>query len=353
MIEDLEDVRGDSQSGKDEIRITLDRSQAARFGVDSQSISQILGLTFRGVAIGEFQGEDREIELGIVLEPSDRRNIENLKQLPLSYREGRPVLLGQVASFEIGKGPQSIEREQQKTALNIRASYEGDDFRDLTIRVEKLMNSLNFPAGYSWSFGRELRQQREQRNDMGINVLIAICCVYFVMAALFESFLHPLVIMLCIPFAGLGVVWTMMITRTPFNIMAMIGIVILTGIVVNNGIVLLDHVNALRRKGVPRSQAILDGCTDRFRPILMTALTTILGLMPLARGRAAGGAGYYSPLARAVMGGLAASTILTLIVLPTFYVIAEKSVAYLRKTWAWGMGRTPLPWREASPDQGQ
>lgn len=347
LIDDLEDVRGDSQSGKDEIRIALDRNQASRFGIDSRTISQVLGLTFRGVSIGEFQGEDREIELGIVLEPSDRRNIENLKQLPLSYRNGRPVLLGQVAKFEIGKGPNAIEREQQKTALNIRASYEGEDFRELTGRVEKLLNSMSFPAGYSWSFGRELRQQRAERDDMGINVLIAICCVYFVMAALFESFLHPLVIMLCIPFAGLGVVWTMMITRTPFNIMAMIGIVILIGIVVNNGIVLLDHVNALRKKGMPRSRAIIEGCTNRFRPILMTASTTILGLMPLAIGRAAVGDGYYYPLARAVMGGLAASTILTLIVLPTFYVLAEQAVAYLKKTWAWGMGRIPLPWRSA------
>jgi HAE1 family hydrophobic/amphiphilic exporter-1 len=121
--------------------------------------------------------------------------------------------------------------------------------------------------------------------------------------------------------------------------------------VVNNGIVLLDHVNSLRKKGYDRSRAIIDGCRDRFRPILMTASTTILGLMPLALGKASVGDGYYYPLARAVMGGLAAGTVLTLIVLPTFYVLAENGVARAKKTFAWAQGRQPLPWREAEAER--
>ena len=158
--------------------------------------------------------------------------------------------------------------------------------------------------------------------------------------------------MLCIPFAALGVIWTLMATSTPLNIMAMIGIVILIGIVVNNGIVLIDHVNNLRRLGLRRPEAIMEGCRQRFRPIMMTASTTILGLLPLALGTTSVAGGYYFPLARAVMGGLAASTILTLIVLPTFYVLSEKAVARVRLTLAWGMGRQRLPWRvqSSAPD---
>jgi HAE1 family hydrophobic/amphiphilic exporter-1 len=214
------------------------------------------------------------------------------------------------------------------------------------------MDSLEMPAGYSWSYGRQLRQSQEQRNDLGVNALLAIVCVYLVMAALFESLLHPLVIMQCIPFAILGVIWTLMLTGTPLNMFAIIGVVILIGIVVNNGIVLIDHINNLRRAGLDRERAILQGCRDRFRPIVMTAATTILGLTPLALGKAAVAGGYYFPLARAVMGGLAASTVLTLVVLPTFYVLAESAVAWIWQVILWGLRRGPLPWRGASPSTG-
>jgi HAE1 family hydrophobic/amphiphilic exporter-1 len=345
LLPGLEDVRTDLDEGRDEVRVILDRSQGGRYGVDSRTLAQILGLTFRGVPLRQFQGEEREIEMDIVLEPSDRRNIDNLARLPVSYRDGRPILLGQVARFEIAKGPQSIRREQQKTAITVRGSYEGDRYGDMTDSVERVMDTMEMPTGYSWSFGRELRDAQREQSDMGINILLAMCCVYLLMAALFESFLHPLVIMMCIPFAALGVIWTLMLSHTPFNLLAMIGIVILIGIVVNNGIVLLDHVNNLRRRGLTREQAIMEGCRDRFRPILMTAATTILGLAPLAIGKADVSGGYYFPLARAVMGGLATSTVLTLVVLPTFYVLAERATAWGKLTLAWGMGQGPLPWR--------
>ncbi|MBD3237192.1 MAG: MMPL family transporter, partial [Candidatus Eisenbacteria bacterium] len=346
QIPHLEDVRTDREEGRDEVRVVLDRALGGRYGIDSGTLAQILGLTFRGVPLREFQDEEREIEMDIVLEPSDRRNIDNLERLPVSYRDGRPILLGQMARFEIGKGPQMIRRQRQKTALTVRASYEGDQFGQVTDRVERVMDTMEMPAGYSWSFGRELQEARQEQSHMGINILLAICCVYLLMAALFESFLHPLVIMMCIPFAALGVIWTLMLSHTPFNLLAMIGIVILIGIVVNNGIVLLDHVNHLRRRGLSREEAILQGCRDRFRPILMTAATTILGLTPLALGKADITGGYYFPLARAVMGGLATGTVLTLVVLPTFYVLAEQAMTWVRGVIAWGMGRGPLPWRE-------
>ncbi len=356
LIEGLEDVGSNVDEGRDEVRVILDRQLAGRYGVSPRDLGQILGLTFRGVPLRKFQGRDREIDLGIILEPSDRRNIDNLAHLPVTYREGRPVLLGQIARFEIDKGAQGIRREQQKTALTVSGAYEGEEFGELTDEVSRILDSFDYPPGYSWSFGRRLREQQQQQSDMGINALLAVLCVYMVMAALFESFLHPLVIMLCIPFAGLGVVWTLLLTGTPFNLFAMIGVVILIGIVVNNGIVLLDHMNALRRAGRSREEAILEGCRDRFRPIIMTAATTILGLTPLALGKTAVADAYYFPLARAVMGGLATSTVLTLVVLPTFYVLAEDLSVHAKRLWFWGVGRERLPWRaegKRSPSGGR
>jgi HAE1 family hydrophobic/amphiphilic exporter-1 len=345
LLPDVKEVRTDLEQGRDEVRVVLDRSQGGRYGIDSRTLAQILALTFRGVPLREFQGEDREINMDIVLEPHDRRNIDNLMRLPISYRDERPILLGQVAHFEIAKGPQQIQREQQKTAITVRGSYEGEDYNHLVDQVERMMDNFELPPGYSWSFGRELREAQAEQNEMGINILLALCCVYLVMAALFESFLHPLVIMLCIPFAAFGVIWTLMATNTPFNLMAMIGIVILIGIVVNNGIVLLDHIHNQRKRGLDRESAILEGCRDRFRPILMTASTTILGLLPLAIGKAAVGDGYYYPMARAIMGGLATSTVLTLVVLPTFYVLSERAALSVKRTYHWGIGKGPLPWR--------
>ncbi len=351
-LPDVTEVRNDAREGRDEVRIILDRSQGGRYGVDSRTLAQILGLTFRGVPLREFQGTEREIDMDIVLEPSDRRNIDNLVRLPVTYRDERPILLGQLARFEVGKGPQQIHREQQKTAITVTATYEGDTYAQVKDQVERTMDTLEMPTGYSWSFGRELQQAAREQSQMGVNILLALICVYLLMAALFESYLHPMVIMLCIPFAGLGVIWGLMISGTPLNIMAMIGIVILIGVVVNNGIVLIDHINGLRRRGFDRTTAIVEGCRDRFRPILMTAATTILGLAPLAIGKANLSGAYYFPLARAIMGGLATSTVLTLVVLPTFYVLAERAMVWIRHALAWGLGRQPVPWRkgETAPD---
>ncbi len=345
LVEDLKEVRTDIEEGGDEVRIILDKSQGSRYDISSRTLANVLGLTFRGIPLREFQSRDREIDMDIVLEPSDRRNIDNLARLPITYREDQPILLGQIADFEMGKGAQYIHREQQKTAVSVNATYEGDNYGHVVDRVERIMNNIDLPTGYSWSFGDNLERSRDDMNEMTINIVIALICVYLLMAALFESFIHPLVIMLCIPFAGFGVVWTLMLTNTPNNIMAMIGMVILIGVVVNNGIVLLDHVNNLRRRGETRSTAIIEGCRERFRPILMTASTTILGLAPLAFGKADLGGGYYFPLARAIMGGLAMSTMLTLIVLPTFYVLAESGVAVIKRIFLWGIGKGPLPWR--------
>lgn len=344
LIEDVHDVRTQAEAGSDEIRVQLDRVVASRYGVNANDVAQILGLTFRGVPLRRMQGRDREIDLGIILEPADRQNVENLSDIPVSYRDERPVRLGQVSTFEFGRAPQQLFRQEQKTALTITGSYEGEEFGEVLDEVRGAMNSFAMPVGYSWSFGREIEQSQEGQNQMGTNLLLALFCVYLIMAILFESLLHPLVIMLCVPYALLGVMWTLMATGTPMNLFAMIGIVILIGVVVNNGIILIDHINDLRRRGLSREAAIREGCSDRFRPILMTASTTILGLVPLSIGGAHVAGAYYFPLARAVMGGLAASTVLTLIVLPTSYILAENLAHRVREGIDWGLRRGPLPW---------
>ncbi len=342
-VDGLEDVHSDLERGRDEVRVSLRPDESGRFGVTPRTMAEILNLTFRGMTIGTYKGPDREVPIGIVLEPGSRRSIENLSAMVVSRVDGTDISLGQIASFEVGRGPSQIYRESRRTAVPVRASYEGESFEEALEEVEALMSSLDMPEGYGWSFGRRFREAQAESDQMGVNVLLALACVYFVMASLFESFVHPLVIMLCIPFAIIGVIWMCILTGTPLNILGMIGIVILIGIVVNNGIILIDHINHHRRAGLSRGEAILRGGEERFRPILMTALTTILGLVPLAFGSASIGDGYYYPMARAVMAGLAASTVLTLLVLPTFYVIAERITLWNRRVWWRATGRLALP----------
>jgi HAE1 family hydrophobic/amphiphilic exporter-1 len=211
-----------------------------------------------------------------------------------------------------------------------------------------MMDSLGLPPGITWSFNDRIQEQGEEGKQMMLNYLLALALVYIVMASLFESLAQPFAILFSIPFSLVGATWLLALTGTPFNLMANMGVLILMGIVVNNGIVLLDRVNHYRREGQGREEAIFLAGRDRLRPILMTALTTVLGLLPLALGKTGmGGWAYYYPLARTVMGGLITSTALTLIVLPYISYGVESLALWMGRTW-----RAGEPRRAAAPAQG-
>lgn len=320
MIEGVGDLKSDADRGKSEIRIKVDPDQAGRFGISPASVSQIMGLTYRGVQLPRLQTGEKEIDLVVSLQPQDRESLENLSLLTVGAVQGQAVQLAQVADFEFGRSPERIMRRDQRTGVTVSGTWSGDKLDDALKQIRPVMDSLGLPLGYGWNFGSEIVRSQQQQSDMGMNMILALFCVFFVMASLFESLVHPVVVMGTVPFASLGVFWLMMATGTPFNIMAMIGMVILIGIVVNNGIVLVDHINGLRKRGMGLEEAILAGSADRLRPILMTAGTTILGLLPLAvaSGAHIGDAEYY-PMARAISGGLFSSTLLTLLVMPAYY----------------------------------
>ena len=345
LIEGVDDLRSDSDRGKSEIQIQVDQARAGRFGISPATISQIMGLTYRGVQLPRLQTGDKEIDMVVSLQPEDRESIENLYMLTVGEVDGRPVQLAQVADFHFGKSPERIFRRDQRTGVTITGTWDGDKLDDVLRKIRPVMDSMGLPFGYGWDFGSQIVRAQQQQSEMGSNMLLALVCVFFVMASLFESLLYPLVVMGTVPFASLGVFWLMMLTGTPFNMMAMIGMVILIGIVVNNGIVLIDHINGRRQAGLGLDEAIVDGCADRLRPILMTASTTILGLLPLAvlHGAHIGDAEYY-PMARAISGGLASSTLLTLLVMPTYY--------RLLTVWSERLGGAWRCWRGSFPGSG-
>ena len=275
----------------------------------------------------------------LALRMEDRSRLDDLRLIPIANEGGRPVLLGDIADFEVIERPREIQRENRKVRVAVRGTYEGDDWGNTQESIAEMMNAFNLPAGYSWSWNDRIVEQANEDAEMGVNFLLALVLVYLVMASLFESLTQPFAILFAIPFALPGTAWMLAITDTPFNLMAQIGLLILMGIVVNNGIVLMDHVNHFRRQGLSPEDAILRAGRDRLRPILMTAATTIIGLLPLAIGGVNVSGLLYYPMARTVMGGLISSVALTLLVLPYISLGTEGLSNWLRRVWDTSRGR--------------
>ncbi len=334
-IEGLKDVRSDGDSGDKEIRVEIDRTRAANVGLSTEAIAQAISVAMRGENLREFRGENGEIAMRLAFRDDDKQSIEQLANLPLYTPDQRRITLSAVASLRVGRSPAAIQRTDRQTAVILSANLE-EDFSSDDVRpaVNSLMDQIELPPGYSWKEGRGFERRDETAEMMTMNLLLGIACIFLVMAALFESMLLPFSIILgSIVFSIFGVFLFFAATGTTFSFMAMIGIMILIGVVVNNGIVLVDHINNLRQSGMTRTDAIVLAGRDRLRPILMTVATTIVGLTPLAMGTTQiGGDGPpYYPMARAIIGGLAFSTVVSLLVVPTLYVWFDGLAAWGRK----------------------
>jgi HAE1 family hydrophobic/amphiphilic exporter-1 len=326
QVPGLNDVRVNAGVTGWEMRVKVDREKARRYGLSSQQVAEVVAGAMRGSPLRSFRTPSGEVEMILELRREDRTDIDALRQLPLLTASGQRIALDAVAELSIGDVPGDVRRENRRTALSIQfgtaEKFTADDARK---RVTEIMQQLQFPPGYSWGFGQAFDDDQQAQNTMGTNMLLAIICIYIVMAALFESILAPTAIITGIFFSFVGVFWFFLFTGTTVSFMAMIGMLVLMGVVVNNGIVLIDHVHQLREQGLPRERALIQGSRDRLRPILMTAASTILAMVPLAVGQTTiGGDGPpYFPMARAVIGGLAFATVISLVVLPTIYVSLE------------------------------
>lgn len=322
QVEGLRDVRTTAEAGTEEVRLVVDRDRAMSYGLHSADVARMVSSGMRGSNLRRVRSTKGEVDVVVAFRDGDRETIDQLMMLPVAMNGDEPVTLASVARFEIAKGPVQINRENRQTSIAVMASLNGITMEEARKRMEAVMNQIQYPPGYGWSYGRSFRDSEQAMNQMVVNILLALALIYLVMASLFESTLYPAGIITCILFAVIGVFWFFMFTGTTFDLMAMIGILILMGVVVNNGIVLVDHINQLRSEGHTRADAIVQGGMNRMRPILMTAGTTVLGLIPLCVGTVQiGGDGPpYFPMARAIVGGLLFSTVVSMVVLPTFYV---------------------------------
>jgi HAE1 family hydrophobic/amphiphilic exporter-1 len=324
-VEGLEAVRSEAGTGEEEVQIVVNRDRASQLGLTTQQIALTVAGAMRGDRLPELRASDREITMRLAFRESDRQSVEDLARVPIMLADGGRTELGAVASFVVRPSDREIQRVNRLTTVAISANIaKGSTMDEVRKRVEPIMQDYPLPPGYGWKFGRGFDENDKAVQTMTQNMLLAVVLIFLVMAALFESTLYPLSIITSILFAIVGAIWFLTLTGTTITMMAMIGFMILIGVVVNIGIVLIAHVIDLREAGLARRDAILQAGRDRLRPILMTTLTTLLGMMPLAIGDAQiGGSGEgpaYFPMARAIIGGLGFSAIVSLLIVPVFYV---------------------------------
>lgn len=334
FIEEIVSLETDREKGSNEIRLHIKRDQAKKYGVSPQVISGTVQYALRGIPLPKYQTEEKEIDVRVQLREEDRRNLYQLKNLTFFSETGKEIPLDAVADFSIEKGYGGIQRENGKTTLSIKANLSKEMMGVVFAKVDKVMEGFEMPYGYSWSKGDRFRDMQESDDSQQFAIILAITFVFLLMGFLFESFVLPLSVIISIPFSFFGAFWLMYLTGTPIDLMSRIGFIILVGIVVNNAIVLIDLVNRLRKEGYSRFDAIMEAGKQRFRPILMTAFTTIGGLIPMAVGNTQMIGISYAPMGRTIIGGLLTSTILSLIAVPWAYCLFDDLRIYFMKVTA-------------------
>ena len=353
-IEDVTAVSFDNEEeGMREVRLTADRAALARYGFNARTIGQTVGFALRANQLPDFQDDGKEVDVVARFRYEDREDIDRLLDFPMwSQLTSQSIPLRALVHPEVAPGSGTIRRVDRITSFEVTVEFgPGVDMGAAHGTVAATLDSLDLPRGYDWSFrGRQMSRDAEDA-AMILALVLSVTFVYLIMGVLFESFILPLGILTSIPMAGVGVYWTLYLTETPLDFMAGVGLVILVGVVVNNGIVLIDLVTRLRREGHDRTQALVEAGRRRMRPILMTALTTIFGVMPMAVGTSTFVGIPYAPLGRVVAGGLAAGTILTLFFVPYLYSVLDDMRATGSRWFAWVVAPAASPDAEPLPTE--
>jgi HAE1 family hydrophobic/amphiphilic exporter-1 len=315
-IPELSNIEMGFQEGRPEINLEIDRTVAAQFSLTANEIGSQLKNLLSGQDLGEMEDSGEFININL---STPKVTLNTLEDVMFESSTGGRVRLDEVARIVRTTSPREIVRNNQIRVAEIQANISGGiPFNRIAEKVEAAVRSIPMPEDYSFSITGEEKLRRESFGNLKFALLLAIILVYMVMASQFESLIHPFVILLTIPLAGVGAVLLLWILQMPFNIMSMIGVIILAGIAVNDSIILVDRINQNRRTGMDIPSAIIDAGQTRIRPILITSVTTILALLPLTFGIGEG-ASLRAPMALAVIGGLVTSTGLTLVVIPAVY----------------------------------
>ncbi len=322
-IPELTDVEVTLRSGAPEVQVIYDRDLLARYGLNVRQVAELVRDKVKGFEATRFNLKDRRIPILVRLALDDRESVDDVRGIIVNPGGERPIRLASVAEVTLGEGPSEVRRIDGRRVAVVRANIAEGSLSTATWKIEDQLNrKIEWPSAMTFFISGQNEEWERSRKSLWIALALSVFLVYVIMAAQFESLIHPLVIMLTIPLALVGTVVTLKVMGMALSIVVFLGMIMLAGIVVNNAIVLVDYINTLRRRGIERDAAIVQAGTVRLRPILMTTATTVLGLTPMALGLG-DGAEIRTPMAIAVISGLISSTALTLVVIPSFYRIAD------------------------------
>ena len=319
------DVKISREDDRPDIKVTVDKAKAARHGLSSATISTYLYNRVSGMRAGYLKDDGSEYDILVRLEEDDRNSIEDIQDMDIPTATGATVKLSEVASIGEYWAPPTIERKSRQRYLTVSVTPYNTSLGELAAEIEReVLPKLDFPAGYTYNLGGNYEDQQETFHDMVYLAALIILLVFITMASQFESLIKPFIIMFTIPFALSGVILSLYISGKSLDMIGALGLVLLVGIVVKNGIVLVDYINLMRERGYKLNEAIQMSGESRLRPVLMTAFTTILGMVPMAVSNGEG-AEMWQPLGIVVIGGLTVSTFLTLLIVPVLYAIFSRS----------------------------
>lgn len=317
------------QEASPEIQFTVDRDKLVQLGLDFEDVADTLGTATKGSIPSYFQEGGFQYPIVVQFPEADRKTVPALLELPLRTPNGY-VTLGQVADAKYSLGPNQITRLNRQRFIAVTGAAQGRPSGEVQRDIEAALQDLELPEGYFWEWGPGQKRQAEEFAGMGLAVVLAVCLIYMLLASQFDSLLHPITVLTSVPLASAGVILALFLTGRTFGLTAFVGLLMLVGIVVKNGILLVDYTNHLRSEGLSREEALLAAGPTRLRPILMTAGAAVLGMLPIATGLGAGSE-IQAPMATAIVGGLTASTLLTLLVVPVVYTILDEAPARVRR----------------------
>ncbi len=322
----ITDVDVSRQAGIPQQRINVARDKVADLGLTVRDVTEVIETAVAGSRAGEYRVDGNAYRILVQLEDAEKRSIDEILDLTIRTPGGEHVALRNLVTTESGRGPVIIERKDQQRLVSITANVADRDLGSVARDVQARLDRIPRPVGYDLIMAGNYEEQEKAFDDLVLSLLLALLLVYMVLASQYESLRAPLVVMLSVPVATVGVVLTLFLTGTTLNLQSAIGCIMLCGIVVNNAILLVDQAGRLRRQGLETGAALVEAGRRRLRPILMTTLTTVLALLPLAFGIGEG-ADAQAPLARAVIGGLTASTLITLVLIPAVYSLSYREQA--------------------------
>lgn len=316
-----------------EFRVVFDREKLAINGLNMATASTYLRNRINGLTASLFREDGEEYTIRVAYAPEFRQSIEDIEDILIYNNQGQTIRIKDVGKVVEDFSPPTIERKNRQRVVTVSSTLSGTTIDKAVVAINKALDDIDMPSNISTSIAGSYIDQQDSFADLGTLLLLIIMLVFIVMAAQFESLTYPFIIMFSVPFAVSGVIIAFMLTGSTLNMMSFVGIIMLVGIVVKNGIVLVDYINLNRGRGMGIIQAVVDGGKSRLRPVLMTTLTTILGMVPLAVSNAQG-AEMWKPMAITVIGGLTISTLFTLVIVPTVYAsFAANGVKRNRKKW--------------------